>query len=107
MKLIVVDACVIVAIIACTYYISSQKKSATKDDLFEDGIDKTSEETIQDGFHPSRNCDTSANTASVLVVEITYSGLTPIGPTQTDNEFGDLLLDGLFQVSVVRRWTCI
>lgn len=100
MKLIVIDACVIAAIIACTYYISSQEKSSLKDDLFEDGMGKPLEETIaiQDGFHPSRNCNTSANTASVLVVDITYSGLTPIGPTQTDNEFGDLLLDNLFEV---------
>lgn len=103
MKLIVIDVFVIAGIIASTYYISSQKKSALKDvDLFEDGMGKPLEETnaIQDGFHPSRNCNTSSNTASVLVVDITYSGLTPIGPTQTDNEFGDLLLDKLFQVGL-------
>ena len=102
MKLIVIDVCVTAAIIASTYYISSQKKSAMKEDSFEDGMGKPLEETnaIQDGFHPSRNCNTSSNTASVLVVDITYSGLTPIGPTQTDNEFGDLLLDKLFKVGL-------
>ena len=104
MKFDIIDISVVAAIFVCAYYVWDDKRSTTYllveefvSDCDEGEFESDAELALENTAHPARNCDACGSKGSVIVLEVTYSGLRPL-TTEKANILGDELLEGLFMV---------
>lgn len=106
MKFDIIDIGIVAAIFACTYYIWDEPRSYATDFSVEENRDEAGEFEgvanleLENTAHSARNCDACGSKGSVIVLEVTYSGLAPL-TTEAANTLGDELLQGLFTVSSI------
>ena len=108
MKFSIIDIFVAASIVACSYYLirdegavksyGPEHDSEVTSDLLEDDDASATTIAIGESAHEVRKCNATGMSASKLVVDLALSESVPIEPGKEEN-FGDTLLDRLFQVN--------
>ena len=108
MNFSIIDLFVAASIVACSYYLirdegavkryGPEHDSEVTNDSLEDDDASATTIAIGESAHEVRQCIATGMSASKLVVDLALSGSVFIEPGDEEN-FGDTLLDRLFQVN--------